>query len=269
MPNIIKTRQEYDAIKDHLNFSGAKKLLISPAHYQNYLTQPNEQTKALKVGSLTHAKVLQPEIVDQEFCVSPDIDKRTKEGKMLFEQFLAKAGTKTVVSQDEWELTENVARSMNQIVNRLGVKFVKTEFMFTTELFGVKVKVAIDALGDDDFLYDLKTTEAADPRNFLRSVLNYKYALQAYIYRMAYESAFGSRLKGFRFIAVEKEPPFAGAVYELGAEVMTSASFDFEKAVKLYKSCTELGEWPSYPEDVQVIDLPSKSASSSTPINFA
>jgi len=268
MPNIIKTRQEYDSIKDHLNFSGAKKLLVSPAHYQNYLTQPREETKALKVGSLTHAKVLQPQIVDQEFCVSPDIDKRTKDGKAAFESFLATAGTKTVVSQDEWQLTEDVAKTMNQIVSRLGVTFLKTEFMFTTELGGVKVKVAIDALGDDDYLYDLKTTEAADSRSFLRSVLNYKYALQQYFYRSAYESAFGSRLKGFRFIAVEKEPPFAGAVYELGAEVMTSASFDFEKAIKLYKSCTELGAWPSYPEDVQVIDINAKP-SASTPINFA
>ena len=269
MPNIINTRQEYDSIKDHLNFSGAKKLLISPAHYQNYLTQPREETKALKVGSLTHAKVLQPEIVDETFCVAPELDKRTKDGKAAYEAFLAKAGTKTVVSQDEWQLTEDVARTMNQIVNRLGVTFLKTEFMFTTELSGVKVKVAIDALGDDDFLYDLKTTgETADPRSFLRSVLNYKYNLQQYFYRSAYESAFGSRLKGFRFIVVEKEPPFAGCVYELGAEVITSASFDFEKAIKLYKSCTELGAWPSYPEDVQVIDINAKP-SATTPINFA
>ena len=124
------------------------------------------------------------------------------------------------------------------------------------------------ALGDDDYLYDLKTCESASPRDFLRSVIQYRYALQAYFYRSAFEGAFGSRLKGFRFIAVEKEAPFAGAVYELGAEVMTSASFDFEKAIKLYKSCTELDAWPSYPEEVQVIDIPSKSATS-TPINFA
>jgi hypothetical protein len=92
--------------------------------------------------------------------------------------------------------------------------------------------------------------------------------LQQYFYRSAYEAAFGSRLKGFRFIAVEKEAPFAGCVYELGAEVMTSASFDFEKVLKLYKSCTELDAWPSYPEEVQVIDINAKP-SATTPINFA
>jgi len=268
MPNIIKTRKEYDALTNHLNFSGAKMLLVSPAHYKTYLTQPREETKALRVGSLTHAKVLQPEIVDESFIVSPDIDKRTKEGKLLFEQFLAKAGTKTVMTQDEWQLTEDVANTMKQIIGRIGVTFLKTEFMFTTELGSCPVKVAIDALGDDDYLYDLKTCESATPRDFLRSVIQYKYNLQQYFYRSAFESAFGSRLKGFRFIAVEKEAPFAGAIFELGAEVMTQASFDFEKAIKLYKSCTELDAWPSYPEEVQVIDIPSKSATS-TPINFA
>jgi exodeoxyribonuclease VIII len=268
MPNIIKTRKEYDALTNHLNYSGAKMLLVSPAHYKNYLTQPREETKALRVGSLTHAKVLQPEIVDETFIVSPELDKRTKEGKLLFEQFLAKAGTKTVMTQEEWQLTEDVANTMKQIIQRMGVTFLKTEFMFTAELSNCPVKVAIDALGDDDYLYDLKTCESASPRDFLRSVIQYRYALQAYFYRSAFEGAFGSRLKGFRFIAVEKEAPFAGAVYELGAEVMTSASFDFEKAIKLYKSCTELDAWPSYPEEVQVIDIPSKSATS-TPINFA
>jgi len=268
MPNIINTRQEYDSIKDHLNFSGSKMLLISPSHYQNYLTEPREETKALKVGSLTHAKVLQPEIVDETFIVSPEVDKRTKDGKAAFELFLATAGTKTVISKDEWQLTEDVANTMKQIIGRIGVTFLKTEFMFTAELGGCPVKVAIDALGDDDFLYDLKTCESASPKDFLRSVIQYRYALQQYFYRSAFESAFGSRLKGFRFIAVEKEAPFAGCVYELGPEVMTSASFDFEKVLKLYKSCTELDAWPSYPEEVQVIDINAKP-SATTPINFA
>lgn len=267
MPNIIKTRQEYNQI-NALNYSGAKMLLISPAHFKSYLTQPREETKALRVGSLTHAKVLQPEIVDDTFIVSPELDKRTKEGKLLFEQFQAAAGSKTVISKDEWQLTEDVSNTMKQIIKRMNVTFLKTEFMFTTELGGCPVKCAIDALGDDDYLYDLKTCESASPRDFLRSVLQYRYALQAYFYRSAFEGAFASRLKGFRFIAVEKEAPFAGAVYELGVEVMTSAAFDFEKAITLYKTCTALDAWPSYPEDVQVIDINAKPTAT-TPINFA
>jgi len=67
---------------------------------------------------------------------------------------------------------------------------------------------------------------------------------------------------------VEKEAPFAGAVYELGVEVMTSAAFDFEKAITLYKTCTALDAWPSYPENVQVIDINAKPTAT-TPINFA
>jgi hypothetical protein len=266
MPKIIKTRSEYDSTKA-LNYSGAKMLLVSPAHYKNYLDKPREETKALRVGSLTHAKVLQPELVHDTFAIAPEIDRRTKQGKETYDEFLKSAEGKTVVSQEEWTLTNDVSSSMRCILNRLGVTFIKTELMFTTEINGCPIKCAIDAVGDDDYLYDLKTCESASAKDFLRSVLNYRYNLQQYFYRSAYESAFGSRLKGFRFIAVEKESPFAGAIFELGAEVITSASFDFERVLTLYKSCTALDQWNGYPEEVQVIDLPSKQTQA--PINFA
>ena len=266
---IIATRKEYDAIPA-LNYSGAKILLQSPLHYKHYLTAERKETPALRVGSLTHAKVLEPATANNNFTKAPDIDRRTKDGKLAWELFVANAQGKTVVSIDEWELAENVASSMNAILARIGVEFLATEFMFLTEIYGVPVKVAIDAVGSDGFLYDLKTTsDDADPRSFVRTSLNYKYALQSYIYRMAFETAFCERLQGFRIVAVEKEPPHAGACYTLGSEIMTTAAFDFEKAITLYKTCSALDEWPGYPEDVQVIDIAGAKTSTASPINFA
>jgi exodeoxyribonuclease VIII len=262
MPDIINTRKEYDALAA-LNYSGSKELLKSPAHYRAYITAPREETKALRIGSFVHHSVLEATPATDKYAALPEgIDRRTKEGKAAYETFLAASAGKTVLTAEEWKLGDNVSLAMLRARDSLGVKFTKTEFMFSVDYCGVTIKCAIDALGDDGYLYDLKTTEDASPRGFLQSVRNYRYNLQAYFYRLAYEAAFKTRLNGFRFIAAEKEAPYEFSVYELGPELMTQASFDFEKAVSTYKSCVALDEWPGYGSDVKVIDLSAKPAAS-------
>jgi exodeoxyribonuclease VIII len=272
MPDIIIDRKQYDATIA-LNYSGSKELLKSPAHYKAYLAKPREETKALRVGSFVHHLALEGDRtpVGEKFAATPEgIDRRTKEGKAAYEAFTATSIGKTILSSDEWAMGHSVAESISAARASLGVKFTSTEFMFSVDYCGVKLKCAIDALGDDGYLYDLKTTEDASPRGFLQSARNYRYNLQAYFYRLAYEAAFGKRVNGFRFIAAEKEAPFEYAIYELGPELMTNAAFDFEKAVASFKSCSALDEWPGYGSDVKVIDINSPNGNPApAPIQFA
>ena len=113
----------------------------------------------------------------------------------------------------------------------------------------------------------IKTTDDASQAGMLKAIRAYRYSLQAYWYRLVYELATGRRPLGFRFLFVEKEPPFATAVCEIGPELMSYAIADFERAVNLYRECTASGVWPAFPDDVQVIDI--KGASTATPITFA
>ena len=101
----------------------------------------------------------------------------------------------------------------------------------------------------------------------LKAIRAYRYNLQAYFYRLCYETAYGRRLLGFRFLFIEKAPPYATAVVEIGPELMSYAVTDFEKALQTYRECTTLGEWPAYTDEVQVIDI--KASSVATPITFA
>jgi len=149
-----------------------------------------------------------------------------------------------------------------------GIVLSKTEVMFTAFLGDTLVKCAIDGISDDGYIYDLKTCEDASPQGFLSAVRKYRYNLQAYFYRHAVEAAYKCRVLGFRFIAVEKEPPFCTAIYELGPELMTNAAFDFERAIKAYKDCTASGEWPGYQKEITTIDLAAKP-SAATNISFA
>jgi hypothetical protein len=272
MPTI-KTRAEYDALPA-LNYSGSKVLISkNPAAYKAYIDAPREETKALRIGSLTHALVLEPEVVSSRFAMLPDdIDRRTKAGKEAFEAFTLGAAGKSVVPAEDWGICANVAVSMVKAIAALGLNITATELMLTVDYCGVRLKSAIDAIATDkngdEWIIDLKTTgDEASPKAFLNTARSYRYPLQSHFYRTVYQAETGKRVRGFIFIVTEKEPPFLSASYQIGPELMTYAAMDFEQAVAAYKGCTALDEWPGYPSEVVEIDIPSKTAA--TPISFA
>ena len=264
MPQITD-RNQYRAFLA-LNQSAAKHLLKSPAHYQAYINTPHEETKALRFGTFVHAAVLEPHTLDDLYATAPDCDKRTKEGKALWSEFATANAGKTILDAEESATGHLVASFARQALKSQGVVFEQTEAMYQVDYNGVPLKAAIDGVCGD-YLWDIKTTDDASPAGMLKSIRAYRYNLQAYWYRLVYEIATGKRPLGFRFLFVEKEPPFACAICEIGPELMSYAISDFERAVTLYKECTESGIWPAYSNDVQVIDI--KAASVATPITFA
>ena len=268
MPDLIPHRVVYDGIVA-LNQSGAKELLKSPAHYQAYLNRTREESKALRVGTAVHKLALEGlDAYNATHAIAPEVDKRTKEGKAAWAEFATANEGKAILTADEGALVDAVSNAAIGCMKEHGIVLSKTEVMFTAFLGDVLVKCAIDGISDDGYIYDLKTCEDASPQGFLSAVRKYRYNLQAYFYRHAVESAYKCRVLGFRFIAVEKEPPYATAVYELGPELMTNAAFDFERAIKLYKDCTASGEWPGYQKEITTIDLAAKP-SAATNISFA
>lgn len=287
MPDqIIPTREQYDATQA-LNYSGAKELLKTPAHYQAYLTADREETKALRMGRLTHALVLEPEVVASRFALLPgEAPKKPTKAQLeakkpsdetlatiaWWSKFNADAEGKSIVDEDEWSVCTSVALSISERIKSLGLTIKQTELMFVVDYCGCPLKVAIDAVAEnalgDEYIIDLKSTEDASPKAWLSSARSYRYPLQAHTYRTAFEAFFKRRIKGVIFVAGEKTPPFLSASYEFGPELMTYAIADFEQAVTTYKGCVALNEWPGYPAEVTTLDIPSK-ASAAAPLTFA
>ena len=267
-PHIIPARVLYDGI-EALNYSGSKELLKSPAHYIQYMNRDREATKALRVGSYVHALVLDKPKAETAFAIAPVCDRRTKDGKQAFEAFTAslQPGT-TVLSADEAEESLKIAAAALGCIDRHGFKFKATEFMFMTTFMDANIKAAIDAVGEDGYLYDLKTCEDASPAGFLKAVRAYRYNLQANFYKAAYTAGFKEHVQGFRFICVEKET-LQTAVYELGPDLMAYGYSDFIKAVETYKACLASNDWPGYSQEIQTLDLNKAPTDAPSPITFA
>lgn len=263
----IPDRKTYDATAA-LNYSGAKALLQSGLHYRHYLSQDREPTPALTLGSATHCAVLQPELYDGLYATAPEgIDRRTSAGKIAWAEFSALNEGKTILKAEDALQVQSIATAARDLLARHKVTIVKAEVMYTVDYCGCPLKSAIDLVSEDGYIWDLKTCLDASPKGWLSAVRQYRYNLQQHFYRTVYEIETKERPRGFRFACVEKET-LATAVYELGPELTSYAVADFEKAVTLYKSCSALGEWPGYSDEIQTIDL-NAPTSAATPINFA
>jgi len=256
----LPDRPEYDAT-EALNFSGAKELLKSGLHYQAYLAQDKEPTKALRIGSAMHKLALEGTAAFlAEYAIAPECDRRTSAGKAEYAAFATENAFKTILTAEEADLVKNTAEAARARIDALGLKIVATEQYLTVDYCGIPIKAGIDLIAwnaaGDTVLVDLKSTEDASPKGFLNSVRSYKYALQAHWYRTVWSLHSGNPIPPtFLFVAVEKQSPWATATYTVGPNLSAWAIADFEEAVKKYETCRALDSWTGYADEPQVLDV--------------
>jgi hypothetical protein len=245
-------RKAYEEIVA-LNYSGAKELLKSPLHYQTWLKKPQQDSKALRLGRMTHEAILQPDVFSR-YVPLPEVDRRTKEGKEMYWEIMNNLNADEIaVDNAEYDFVLNVSDAIKIALEQKGIVFEFTEQVVTNTYNGVPLKCSIDAIAQG-VIYDIKTTDDASSGAFLRTVQQYRYNLQSLMYRQI------ANLNRFVFIVVEKEPPHAVCFYELGAELNARAFMDFERVTKLYKQCTETNNWEGYSSEIQMLDIPQKSS---------
>jgi hypothetical protein len=98
---------------------------------------------------------------------------------------------------------------------------------------------------------------SASPEEFAKSAMRFGYHIQEAFYRRVMALA-GEPIDRFIFIAVEKEPPFVTAVYELDSNARTEADAAVDDALAQIASAQSSGVYPTGCEDgVTVLALPS------------
>lgn len=229
----------------------------SPAHARYKLDRPR-QTDAMLLGSVVHSLVLPG--APCPYISTPAVDRRTKVGREIVaaREAEAKATGNTIIPIDvEVEATkiQNAVEEHSEALAILCSPKGRSEVsIFWEGLFGVPCKGRIDWL-DEPVIWDLKTTRDASAESFARSVLNFGYHIQAAHYLLGC-STLGLQVNRFGIIAVETEPPYAVAVYELDATWIDLGIKECERLTALWNDCTRANEWPGYPKGVQLLSPP-------------
>lgn len=119
---------------------------------------------------------------------------------------------------------------------------------------GIYLKCRPDALNRHG-IWDLKTTVSANPSDFGRTAVRYGYHQSAAHYMDGVERA-GLGRQRFRFVLVEKEPPYAVSVVQLEPTAEGLGAELNESAKATWKSCMETNRWPAYP-GISTVDVPA------------
>ena len=103
-------------------------------------------TANMKLGTAFHAAILETENFEELVAVSPDVDKRTKDGKEVHAKFLENVGDKTIITHDQFEKMQVMQMSClaHPEVLSLLEKCHATEFQTTFDFDNVKCKAMID-----------------------------------------------------------------------------------------------------------------------------
>ena len=253
------TNAEYHAA-DGISKSDLDLIHRSPAHYK---AARHEDTPALRFGTAFHCAVLENDRFNATYTVIEG-DRRTKAVKDSIKD--AEAAGKIILTADDFNALMGMAQAVfkNPICAALLRGSLKEHSVFA-ELDGVRVKCRPDGWNvEKGVLFDLKSTEDASPEGFARTVAKYRYHVQDAFYRHVVASATNCDADdlSFIFIAVEKKPPFAVALYQLDELATLQGWVEARDDMRRYRDAQTSGKWCGYSPRIETLSLPRWAVSS-------
>lgn len=110
---------------------------------------------------------------------------------------------------------------------------------------------------EKDIMADFKATEtSAAPESFERHIFAMGYDFRAAYYSWGYQQLTGRPLKEYRFVACEVDAPHALSVFSLTPEAISFAMKRVERAVDLWKNCSDKNQWPGYTKKICYLNPP-------------
>lgn len=250
--------ENYHSLKSCMSNSGIKQFMRSPAHYKAWLDTPDAASSpALTLGRMAHTFVLEPNTIRQRYEQVPSsINKRTKAYQEIKQQ--AQDDGKELIDETEWV---EMCRLRKSVMDNPYAKAVlskgkaEASFFWQDAEHQTHGKARADWY-DGDLIADLKTAKDASPAVFERDAFKLGYHIQAAWYVDGVEAVTGTK-PSFYFVVVEKEPPYAVAVYKASSELIQFGRTAYKQVLQKYKECLITGVWPAYEEKVHVLGLPS------------
>lgn len=222
----------------------------TPAHYQHDRAHP-KFSDAFTLGTVAHSVILEDDISGIVVVTADNwLTKAAKEHKAM-----ALAEGKQPLLGKEFD---QVMAMRNAVFGHPKAAELLTGHKAEESVFwdedGQTYKCRPDAW-KPGHLVDLKTTVNADPREFGKTAHNFGYHQSAAHYIDGVEKATGERLP-FTFVLVEKTAPYLVSVVELDWEAVDLGRALNDRAKRIYRECTETGNWPGYPT-AEPISLPN------------
>lgn len=238
----------YHSDRKYLSSSVLKVLYKDLAEYKRQYIDGIKQTfgneNALSEGSLTHAYILEPHNVPNDFIFFPGLRKAGADWE-AFKASLPETRSKTIISKPQKIRVDSYLdayRARPEAVQMISGGFA--EQTICGELFGVPIKVRFDYINvERGEIYDVKTTgDFATPEAFKETIKKYSYQLSAALYCAMAEKFYGKPFKFF-FIAISKQHPPICEVYKASEATMAEGLRMVRVACEKYLVAKQTNIW--------------------------
>jgi len=255
--------EEYHTEIDAGSQSALKELARgkSPRQVRHGMTTPSPSTPTMAFGTAFHSVLLE----GADVKTGPTKTRASKAWKEMEAEFPGE----TIVTPDEAVMLDAMYMSVRNfppaasLLDQPGPREGTGLLVYTAhdgdrqglpELLPVKVRpdLYIPALAT---IVDVKTTTDASREAFEKSIFNFGYHQQGGFYRETLRRL-DMPVDHFVIIAVEKSPPYEVAVYRLTDEVLNWGWRSLEEAMRIMALCFGEDHWPTFPDEVQDIELP-------------
>lgn len=248
---IVESNAEYHGYQGAISKSMLSKFAICPAYYKWTQDNPSEPTEDLVFGSGLHKWVLEEATFFDEFIIQPaTIDRRTKQGKLDYEEFLKQVGNKQILTQEQFDTIIAMKETImqNDYARVLLNGEHEKSFYFQDELTQEWVKARPDCYRtlDDNgtqkiVIVDLKSCRSAMPKDFQHDIVRFSYDLQCALYNTAVSKVLNVPIENIQFIylAIEKKPPFLSAIYVASQEIFDRGMQLYRQYLGTYKECKD------------------------------
>ena len=248
MPEM--TEKEYRRFPA-VNKSTLWEIRRSPAHYKWAMEHPGSQpdTPALRFGRAVHSAVLTPEQFAKEYCIAPDVDRRTKDGRAKWQLFLDQIGDMTPLDIEEVREIDEIRKAV--LSNRFAAKLLEgieaeKVHLWKDAATGLNCKCRMDGINvKEGYVLDLKTCADASTSAFTRDALRYGYDVEAAHYLRAAKTHYRKDFDWY-FICVEKAKPYAVNVVHAGDDFLDRGMISLLGMMDKLKDCILSDNWPDY-----------------------
>jgi len=252
---------EYFGTEGYESNSSLKPILRSAAHYVYNKENPMEDKPHFRLGSAIHCAILEPLRFKDEYVVSQVFDCRTKEGKQAKAEFQAAHVGKFIITDDDMAAINGIAENVayhDDAMQLLKAGTSEVSYFWQDP----ETEIWMRGRADSESRYatlDIKSTDDASPKGFVKSCAKFTYDMQAAIYTDARNIVTGES-KPFAFLAVEKKAPYSIGLYVASKEMLASGLVQYREALRRlveYRADTtaRLGYQPD--GKIQEIEWPS------------
>jgi len=233
------TEAEYRALPA-LNQSYLKDCIaLSPANAQ-WNRKNRETTPAMEFGSALHAYVLDKGAYNSGYCIAPDVDRRTKEGKAEYAAFLEQSAGKTPIKAKDFERIVSMDKAVDwvfedkdhfaELAFTCKCRFTSDDEIGQTEKI-VPLKAKLDWVrlySDKAVIKDLKSV--ADVSDIPKVSHYSNWAMQVAMYSGMVKTLTEKEVD-FYYVTVANEPPHDYMVWKASEKMVNTGQVKLGLAI--------------------------------------